>query len=278
MPSDSEYKSEKTCPAPACRQVGLAGIIVSADDFGQSPRANANILHLLSLKKLQRVSVMIEGKFSQEEINLLINSRVEIDLHLDFFSLLKNDPAGRKKTGAFGRLGAFLKDYLSGRISVPKVAKDWTRQLEKFRGIFGKDPAGLNSHEHIHFFPPFFKSILALAKKSEIKYLRFGKKDFVKATNFVSSIIFFLRKINRRRFLASDLTSSDFLVSLDWLKKDPFKKINPHTKRLLCPASKRADYFGVGVNQLPPGEIELIIHPERTAEWEFIKTQPTSNF
>jgi predicted glycoside hydrolase/deacetylase ChbG (UPF0249 family) len=231
-------------------------IIVSADDFGQSPGANKNILCLLSQKKLQRVSVMIEGKFSQEEINLLINSRVKIDLHLDFFSLLKNDPAGRKKTSAFGRLGAFFKDYLSGRISVPKIEKDWTQQLEKFRRIFGQYPEGLNSHEHIHFFPPYFKLISALAKKSKIKYLRFGKKNFVKTTNIVSLIIFFLIKINRRHFLASGLTSSDFLVSLDWLKKDYLKKIN----------------------QLPPGEIELIVHPERAAEWEFIKTQKTSSF
>jgi predicted glycoside hydrolase/deacetylase ChbG (UPF0249 family) len=226
-------------------------IIISADDFGQSLGANINILKLLSQKKLQRISVMVNGEFSAEEIRLLLDSHVKLDLHLDFFSLLKNNLLFRKKTGAFVRLLAFLKYYLLGKISVFKVGRDWNAQLEKFNQIFGKYPDGLNSHQHIHFFPPYFKLILALARKSRITYLRLGKKDFMQTGNIVSLIIFFLRRINRRRFLDSGLASSDFLVSLDWIKKDPLGKID----------------------RLPSGEIELIVHPERAAELEFIKTQ-----
>src|SRR5665647_1861281 len=92
-------------------------IIVSADDFGQSPGVNTDILKLLSLKKLQRISVTINGKFSPEEIHLLINSQAAIDLHLDFFNLLEGDQAWRKKTGALVRLLVFFKDYLFGRVS-----------------------------------------------------------------------------------------------------------------------------------------------------------------
>ncbi|MFH1183185.1 MAG: ChbG/HpnK family deacetylase [Candidatus Moraniibacteriota bacterium] len=230
-------------------------IIVSADDFGQNPTANANILELLLLRKLQRISVMIDGKFSPEEIHCLIDSQVKIDLHLDLFGLSKNSQALRKKTGVLSRLWVFFRDYLSGKIRVSEVEKDWVRQLEKFRIIFGKYPDGLNSHEHIHFFPPYFKLILTLAEKLGINYLRLGKKDFVQTNSIVSWIIFYLRKINRRYFLASGLTSADFLISLDWLQKDSLKKINPS-----C------------------GEIELIVHPERMAELEFLKTQTILNF
>jgi predicted glycoside hydrolase/deacetylase ChbG (UPF0249 family) len=226
-------------------------IIVSADDFGQSSKANANILELLSLKKLQRISIMIDGNFSPEEIRLLINSHVKIDLHLDLFNLLENSWNKRIKAGAFSRLLNFFKDYLSEKISVLRVASNWTRQLEKFRTIFGKYPDGLNSHEHIHFFPPYFKLILALAEKSKITYLRFGKKDFVKITNVVSFIIFCLRKINRQYFKDSGLNSADFLISLDWLKKNGWEKSN----------------------NLLRGTTELIVHPEREAELFLIKNR-----
>lgn len=226
-------------------------IIVSADDFGKNSNTNANILELLSLKELQRISVMIDGRFSPEEIRLLINSQVKLDLHLDFFSLLKNDQNWREKTGTFGRLLIFFRDYLSGKISVPEVAKDWMRQLEKFRTLFGKYPDGLNSHEHVHFFPVYFKLISSLAQKSKINYLRLGKGGFVQSDSIVSWIIFYLRKINHRHFLTTGLNSSDFLVSLDWLKK----------------------YNSAEVNQLPLGEIELVVHPERPAELEFLKTR-----
>lgn len=231
-------------------------IMVSADDFGKNSSTNRNILALLVQKKLHRVSIMINGTFSVEEVHLLLNSSAKLDLHLNFFNLLKNDPCLRKEISILGRLLAFSRNYLSGKISVFKVAQDWTEQLEKFRIIFGKYPDGLNSHEHIHFFPSYFKLISALAKKSKITYLRLGKKDFIKITNFVSLAIFFLRKINRRCFLASRLNSADFLISLDWLEEAALQKIK----------------------NLPSGEIELIVHPERTAELEFLKNQEFKNF
>lgn len=247
-------------------------IIVSADDFGKNSSTNKNILELLSLKKLHRVSVMVNGNFSLEEIRLLLDSSSKLDLHLNFFNLLKGDPHSKKEASILSRLLAFSGNYLSGKIRTSEVEKDWIAQLEKFRAIFGKYPDGLNSHEHIHFFPPFFKLILALMEKNGIKYLRFGKKDFLQANNFVSWVIFGLKKINHRRFLAAGLDSADFLVSLDWLKKDTLKKINPHTKGFTCLANKCTDHFGVGVNNLPSGEIELVVHPEITAELEFLKT------
>jgi predicted glycoside hydrolase/deacetylase ChbG (UPF0249 family) len=200
-------------------------IIISADDFGQSLQANTNIFELLSLKKLHRVSIMIDGFFSPEEIRSLLDSQVKLDLHLDLFNLLKNDRISRKKTGVFGRLLFLFKDYFSGKISVSAVAKNWARQLENFHRIFGRYPDGLNSHEHIHLFPPYFKLIPALAEKKGINYLRLGKKDLIETASLVSLIIYFLRKINRRRFLASGLASSDFLVSLDWLKKNALQKL-----------------------------------------------------
>jgi predicted glycoside hydrolase/deacetylase ChbG (UPF0249 family) len=224
-------------------------IVVSADDFGENPTTNASILYLLKLKKLNRVSVMVGGKFSPEEIRSLLDSHVKLDLHLDFFNSLESDQHWRKKTGAFVRLSVFCGDYLSGKIKISRIEANLTQQLEKFRVIFGKNPAGLSSHEHAYFFPPYFKLILALAKKSHIDYLRFGKENFVKATSIVSLIIFFLRKINRRHFLASGLTSTDFLVSLDWLKNNTLREIK----------------------NLPSGEIELVIHSERVAEMEIIK-------
>lgn len=221
--------------------------IVSADDFGKNSSTNKNILELLSLKKLHRISVMINGTFSAEEVRLLLDSSVKLDLHLNFFNLLKSGPHSKEEVSILGRLLAFSKNYLLGKIKVSAVKKDWTAQLEKFHAIFGKYPDGLNSHEHVHFFPPYFKVISNLAQKSKIAYVRFGKKDFLQADNFVSLVIFGLKKINRRHFLAAGLDSADFLISLDWLKEE--------------------------IKNLPAGEIELIIHPEITAELEFIKTQ-----
>jgi len=224
-------------------------IVVSADDFGKNSNTNKNILELLLSKKLHRVSVMINGNFSTEEIRQLVNSQVKLDLHLNFFNLLKNNQHLKKEDGISGRLLIFLKNYFSGKIRISEVEKDWEQQLEKFHTLLGKNPDGLNSHEHVHFFPAYFKLISNLAQKAKIPYLRLGKKGFIQANNIVSWIIFCLRKINQRHFLNSGLSSSDFLVSLDWLEGDAFQKLK----------------------NLPSGKIELIVHPEIISELEFLK-------
>jgi len=225
-------------------------IIVSADDFGKNENANKNILELMTQNKLQRISVMVDGKLSPEEIRLLLDCHIKLDLHLTLYGLRENSLNYPKEIGVLSRLWFFSRDYLLGKISISKVEQNWMRQLEKFYAIFQKYPDGLSSHEHIHFFPPYCKLILALARKTKIGYLRFGKKDFFQITNPITLIIFLLRKINRRKFLDAGLSSADFLVSLDWLKKDGLRKIK----------------------NLPQGEIELLIHPEKPAELEFIKT------
>lgn len=222
-------------------------IILAADDFGKNALANKTILALLERKKIQRVSVMINGRFSSEEIKRLVNSGVKLDLHLNFFNLTSTNPWEEKRDfGIFHRLLLFLKIYCQGKTLPSKVKKAWAEQMQKFFRIFGRYPDGINSHEHIHLFPPYFKIALEIAKKNQINYLRFGKKDWHQKKNCVSLIIWLLRKINRKVFLVSKINSSEFLISLDWLKDFSLKHIPT----------------------LPSGEIELIVHPERKKELE----------
>src|SRR3989339_287063 len=58
-------------------------LILTADDFGKSGQANKNILRLTEAGKLDRVSVMIEGDFSEEEIKNLLGSGVKLDIHFE---------------------------------------------------------------------------------------------------------------------------------------------------------------------------------------------------
>ncbi|KKQ80371.1 MAG: hypothetical protein UT03_C0026G0009, partial [Candidatus Moranbacteria bacterium GW2011_GWD2_38_7] len=46
-------------------------LLIAADDFGISSRANRNILYLVSLGKINRVGVMTRGIISPREIEQL---------------------------------------------------------------------------------------------------------------------------------------------------------------------------------------------------------------
>jgi len=227
-------------------------VIVSADDFGISNVANVNILALLKLGKIDRVSVMMSENISREEADELLQSGVKIDIHLH---LIKHDSdywQGNRRLheSAPKRLLFFFLNYIFGRNSSEKVELKWAVQIEKFRELFGRNPDGIGSHEYIHFFPPYFKAILKLAQKYEIPFVRLGIYSFEQENN-ISKILDWLRKKNNRAFKKSGKASSEYMVSLDWISS-PAKFIEN------LPENTRT---------------EIVCHPERQDEYEMLEKE-----
>jgi len=221
-------------------------IIISADDFGISQLANKNILLLAKAGKIDRVAVMTAGKFSQKEIETLKKTNVKLDLHLDLRTKI---PAKRKLTaGILLRTTAFLLRHLHDRINKSSKKIQWEEQLEKFRELFGKNPDGLNSHQHVHFFPFYFKLATQLAEENNINFIRFGEKGISKNSHKIRHILSWLRTKNLQTFSANKLKSSDYMTSLDWIKNVP-----------------------KFITELPEGKTEIVCHPERKEEFEIIK-------
>lgn len=221
-------------------------ITVTADDFGISPLANRNILFLISLNKINRVGIMVNGKISPNEIIELSHSGVKIDIHLDILHKFDNERA--KRQSAILRVIEFLGKILIGKVSTKEVQTDWENQIEKFHTMFGKYPDGINSHEHIHFFPPLFKLALLLQEKYAIPYIRLGDSISLSHHTIVAYILHILRIINQKACGENGCISSNFLISLDWINN--------------------VDAF---LNTLPEGTIEIACHPELTKDFTKIK-------
>jgi len=221
-------------------------IIISADDFGKSELANKNILKLAQSGKLDRVSVISDGNFGKEELKTLANTGVKLDVHL----ILRNRLEDRKriKEGFFRRCLIFFENYLFGLLGGKKrIEKDWDGQIRQFINIVGKTPDGINSHRYDHFFPVYFPVALKLAKKHGIERIRFGKILAAGKNRLVSGILRSFWGRDRKKFINSWLESYDYCVNLDWIK-EPQK------------------FF----ESLPDGKIELVAHPEREEEYNFI--------
>lgn len=232
---------------PVRPKVFWKDVIISADDFGASTIANKRILTLIKKNKLDRVSVMIKRNISKEEVKLLKKSGIKIDLHLELFL----DQKLKTKKNTFKRGFSFYFQYLMGRLHPFVIKKLWTEQIKDFKNTFGQKPAGLNSHEHIHLFPPFFKVTCTLAKKNKIKYIRLGTKGQIPASNLVRSILQFFFFKNKRIYRSfTKIKSSRYLLSLDWIIK-----------------IKHPDKF-------LKADTEIVCHPERKGEYLFIKNLP----
>ncbi|HOW60882.1 MAG TPA: ChbG/HpnK family deacetylase [Candidatus Moranbacteria bacterium] len=221
-------------------------VMISADDFGISRYANSNTLYLIMLGKIDRVGLMTYGKIYEEEIKELARSRVKLDIHLDV--LHKFNEEHRKRTGVVFRVIEFMAKRITGKLSNEEVEADWTKQIEKFRKMFGKNPDGISSHEHVHFYPPFFKIALKLQAKYSIPYIRFGESTLAEQNKPAARILHWLKIVNRKNFRENGYVSSESFTNLDWIK----------------------DIEGF-INNLPKGITEIACHPEVIDDFEKIK-------
>ncbi|HLM84005.1 MAG TPA: ChbG/HpnK family deacetylase [Candidatus Bathyarchaeia archaeon] len=220
-------------------------LIIAADDFGKSELANQNILRLAKAGKLDRISVMSDGHFSPEEAEELKNFGAKLDIHFELDWQKKrrhllNDSVLRQGM-------VFLGNYFRPGYE-KKVREDWDLQIKKFHALFGRYPDGMNSHEHAHFFPAYFKIAVDLARKYGISYVRFGVRGFEGRSAVKRRILNILRWRDKDCFFESGLGSSDFFASIDWI-----------------------DATGKNIRFSSKHTIEISCHPEREDEFESIK-------
>jgi predicted glycoside hydrolase/deacetylase ChbG (UPF0249 family) len=229
--------------SPALRE----RFIISADDYGIRQTA-VPILQLARMGKIDRAAVMV-NYVTKEAAQALLLTDVKIDIHLDLIRLLKRGERPGDQT--LWRGLHFTSRFLLGHLSTKKVEKEWRHQIEKFRELFGRFPDGLNSHEHTHFFPIFFRVAARLSTEYHIPHIRLSRRGMLLNlhSSIIGHILSRLRGEDRKVFEASRFTTSDYLVSYDWIRD--WKKFT---------------------EKLPPaGTVEIVFHPERREEFNFLE-------
>jgi predicted glycoside hydrolase/deacetylase ChbG (UPF0249 family) len=224
-------------------------IVVSVDDFGIRKVA-AVILPLAKAGKLDRVSVLIRFMTSPLQVEELKQTPVSIDLHLDLIEVLKSGE--KEKESVILRGVNFWWRLAFGYVTQAKARARWKAQIEQFKEVFGRYPDGLNTHEHLHYFPQFFPVVMELAQEYGIGFVRLGKQGILlpkRHFSLVAKILAGFWKKDRAVYApyAKDIATTDFVVSYDWVMRE--------------------EEF---LTQLPEGVTEVVLHPERKNEYDFI--------
>lgn len=222
--------------------------VITADDYGIRETVPIT-LELVGQGKIDRVAVLIR-EVADEDWRKLQATGLPIDLHLDLRGLLAS--GDEIDEGVFGRLVSFLFRLLAGRLSERRVEHVWREQIMLYRERFGRVPDGLNSHENIHYYPPFCRIMLRLAGEYGIPFVRLGKEGLMRGSEkgLVSGILSLLRTRCSRFFAKAGRQTTAFVTSLDWYHQG-FQSI-----------------------RLPgAGQVEVIVHPERGEEYEMLQEQ-----
>ncbi len=219
--------------------------IVTADDYGIRQTAEP-ILRLVHEGKIDRVAVMIHY-VSRDQAEALLKTGVKIDLHLELIDILKSGDKVYDNT--LKRSINFAFRYIFRIVTRKKVEEDWRIQIDRFEKLFGRFPDGLDSHEHLHYFPPFFKVCVKLAEEFDIPFVRFGRKGLLTHLHhsLTGKILSFFWKQTRSSFAKTDRQTTDYVVSLDWISD--------------------VDIF---LEKRPGGSIEIVVHPEREEDYRSI--------
>ncbi len=225
-------------------------LIIAADDYGIRETTKP-ILELAEKGLLDRVAVFAE-RVSDDDMRALLRTGVAIDIHLELIHLLKT---GHEDEGsALSRGLNFIFRRIIGIVHPRKVRDEWRRQIILFRDRFGRLPDGLNSHEHVHYFPEFFSVVVALAEEFGIPRVRLGKQGIIKGSSggLTAGILDWCFRFDAKRLRTGKVSSSQWVTSFDW-----FADQATCLKALSVP-----EY----------DDVEVVFHPERQEEKSVLET------
>lgn len=232
----------------------MRDLIINADDFGMSVEVNAGIKRGIEAGIINNVSLMVNLPAFDEAVDFLRNhSEVSVGLHFnttegkpllpptEVDSLLREDDSFFYWTTLIPRL-------IFGAAKIAQIENEFLAQYRKLKAT-GLKITHIDSHHHLHLFPPLFNFITRFADQEGIYSLRCHRFNLWSLTvgphrfpTFRQLIIIALLWFDSLRYNHHQLNTVDGLYDLNWDK-------NLREENLLAILAR-----------LPEGKTELICH------------------
>ena len=174
-------------------------LIVNADDFGLTTGVNRGILRAFKDGIVTSTSLLVTGSAFEDAVALgRLNPDLEVGLHLTLVeerAVLGRDelPTLVDETGRFPRTsGEFFRRAFLGRINWDEVEREIAAQIARFQNT-GLRLSHLNSHQHLHMFPPVFQIVRRLTRGMDNVWIRnpagpWGKSPGVRTGRWVQRL------------------------------------------------------------------------------------------
>jgi predicted glycoside hydrolase/deacetylase ChbG (UPF0249 family) len=157
---------------------GTRSLVINADDFGLHRSMNEAVERSHREGILTSASLVAAGEEFQDAVSVAKrNPRLGVGLHL---TLNGEKPVCHAASigslvGADGKLleshSRLCMSILNGKAVKEHLAKECEAQLVKFLDS-GLTPTHLDSHRHIHLFPPLLDILMPILEKHKIKKMR----------------------------------------------------------------------------------------------------------
>ncbi len=159
-------------------------MIINADDFGWTDGHNLAIEQACNQGILNSASLMTTTPGFKQALQIIQNTpklRVGVHLTLNETPSLSNPTRLPNLTQSDGTFHDSIRKLVSlwsrGKLRTEEAGEEWRAQLE--RALEANIPVShLDSHKHVHLFPPLWDAIVNLAQEYQIAYIRLPLERF----------------------------------------------------------------------------------------------------
>ena len=157
-----------------------ARVIVTADDFGLSPKVDAGILEAFQRGVVRSTALLVNFPDVKDSIARLRQApELEVGIHLNLTAgppVLPSEqvPSLVKADGNFHDFTTFFARVIQRRISWDDVCREWEAQIERGVGL-GYQFSFLTSHQHVHMLPEAARIVGKLAQKYGVGAARLSR-------------------------------------------------------------------------------------------------------
>jgi len=208
--------------------------VLCADDYALSPGVSSAIRDLIDRGRLSATSCMTLTPFWADHASWLTPyaDRADIGLHL---TLTDHQPLGAMPHTAPDRrlppLGLLMRRAFTGHLDPAEIDAELNRQIDAFEQAFGRPPAFIDGHQHVHQLPVVRSAVvraLGTRLKEQRIYTRLchdpasaiiKRGIAIPKTLLISKLGQGLRKMARRHTLA---VNTGFRGVYDFSGKVPF--------------------------------------------------------
>lgn len=148
--------------------MGVKRLIVNADDFGFTRGVNAGIVEAFERGILRSTTLMANGPAFDDAIRLARRTpALDVGCHLVLIGGRPLTARGERFPDSVGGLVA----RLFGSYSVDWIEREFAAQIDKIASA-GIQPTHLDTHKHTHLAPPVLESMLRVARRFGIRWIR----------------------------------------------------------------------------------------------------------
>jgi len=169
------------------KETGSRLVIINADDFGLHEAVNKAIVHAHRHGVVTSASIMACGTaFEDAVVRWRTCPDLGVGIHLTLVEERPVAPVDQvstlvNKDGFLPRsYMAFARRWLSRRISLGDVVRELEAQVDKVLQA-GIIPSHFDSHQHVHCLPGIWRTVVNLARKYHVPYVRLPRFDSLHA-------------------------------------------------------------------------------------------------